>query len=166
MASLPAFQWVETSEGSPKNITPCLHRSNSVAQFTLESRLWLKMEAALLILTLVVISIPIVALTVVIVFLPLARKRFTSFVNTNIISITKTFWYVFFQESLGFWLSRKKKWSLGARHEDHDWCQAQAIFQLKWLNMISKMTTMTMMPWSEMRLLQIQLSDKPVLTRS
>merc|ERR1711974_82003 len=65
----------ETSEGSPKNITPCLHRSNSVAQFTLESTLWLKMEAPLLILTLVVISIPIVALTWVIVFLPLARKR-------------------------------------------------------------------------------------------
>ena len=41
---------------------------------------WLKMEAPLLILTLALVSIPIVSLAAVLLLFPMARKRFTSFI--------------------------------------------------------------------------------------
>ena len=62
--------------------TPCWLKAlkNSPLAQIQSCSAWLKMEAPLLILTLAVVSIPIVSLAAVLLLLPVARKRFTSFI--------------------------------------------------------------------------------------
>ena len=62
--------------------TPCWLKAlkNSPLAQIQSCSAWLKMEAPLLILTLALVSIPIVSLAAVLLLLPVARKRFTSFI--------------------------------------------------------------------------------------
>ena len=92
------------------------HKNSQLAWIQWPRLLWLKMEAPLLILTLALVSIPIVSLAAVLLLLPVARKRFNSF-TIGLHVCEALIRMHFFQEPHGFWLRRKEKQSFGAGDE-------------------------------------------------